>query len=184
MAMAIALAAVAAQAEDEEEFEEEGVDVWVYISNVYRPGTSEGISTTAYLIFSDTMSQSDAVAAFVSPPSPTYLLASTKAFTTRYLYGGGSNACSDGDFNVGEMYLLCFDQDYNNMYVSPVANPQGGGDAYSYSIDAGSTSGALAKSASGGWQGAGWYAQSVPEPTSGLLMLLGVAGLALKRKRA
>ena len=30
--------------------------------------------------------------------------------------------------------------------------------------------------------GAGWYA--VPEPTSGLLMLLGMAGLALKRKRA
>jgi hypothetical protein len=26
--------------------------------------------------------------------------------------------------------------------------------------------------------------QSVPEPTSGLLMLLGIAGLALKRKRA
>ena len=30
--------------------------------------------------------------------------------------------------------------------------------------------------------GAGWYA--VPEPTSGLMLLLGMAGLALKRKRA
>ncbi|MBQ9366352.1 MAG: PEP-CTERM sorting domain-containing protein [Victivallales bacterium] len=40
----------------------------------------------------------------------------------------------------------------------------------------------------GGWTGfstanAGAW-QSVPEPTSGLLMLLGIAGLALKRKRA
>jgi len=43
-------------------------------------------------------------------------------------------------------------------------------------------------SASDGWQGAGWYSVAtpspIPEPTSGLLMLLGVAGLALKRKRA
>ena len=29
-----------------------------------------------------------------------------------------------------------------------------------------------------------WQAASIPEPTSGLLMLLGLAGLALKRKRA
>ena len=37
----------------------------------------------------------------------------------------------------------------------------------------------------GGYAGAGWYgAAAVPEPTSGLLMLLGMAGLALRRKRA
>ena len=34
----------------------------------------------------------------------------------------------------------------------------------------------------GAFSASGW--QSVPEPTSGLLMLLGMAGLALKRKRA
>ena len=36
--------------------------------------------------------------------------------------------------------------------------------------------------ASGNFSGATW--QSVPEPTSGLLMLLGIAGLALRRRRA
>ena len=32
--------------------------------------------------------------------------------------------------------------------------------------------------------GGGWTTAAVPEPTSGLLLLIGMAGLALKRKRA
>ena len=33
-------------------------------------------------------------------------------------------------------------------------------------------------------QTSGWTTTAVPEPTSGLLMLLGMAGLALRRRRA
>jgi len=39
--------------------------------------------------------------------------------------------------------------------------------------------------ADGAYASAGWYSTAaVPEPTSGLLMLLGMAGLALRRRRA
>lgn len=39
--------------------------------------------------------------------------------------------------------------------------------------------------ASDGWSQAGqWATASIPEPTSGLLLLLGMAGLALRRRRA
>jgi len=39
-------------------------------------------------------------------------------------------------------------------------------------------------SAAGNFSSATWQPAAVPEPTSGLLMLLGVAGLALRRRRA
>lgn len=48
------------------------------------------------------------------------------------------------------------------------------------SMSASSKNAAL--NSAGGYSGAGWYA--TPEPTSGLLMLMGFAGLALRRRRA
>ena len=66
------------------------------------------------------------------------------------------------------------------------------GDKYTFSFstvespsDAGKQKAMLASGGLGSsYSGAGWYYNDVPEPTSGLLLLLGVAGLALKRKRA
>ena len=48
----------------------------------------------------------------------------------------------------------------------------------------GSLSVVLGGDVGGGSTATAWSTAAVPEPTSGLLMLLGMAGLALKRKRA
>jgi hypothetical protein len=83
---------------------------------------------------------------------------------------------------------------YASVYAIIVAT-DASENAYFYSTDTKSvklTDAVMADKATFVWDeiatgavgGSGWTAMSVPEPTSGLLMLLGVAGLALKRKRA
>ena len=76
-------------------------------------------------------------------------------------------------------YLVIFNSDdtatATQMYVSAVETSSIGaaGQSAYPSFD-------LSSTASAG----NWTAVAVPEPTSGLLLLLGMAGLALKRKRA
>ena len=79
---------------------------------------------------------------------------------------------TDKDGNAG-VYI----SDYATIVPSDVGNGQvnfGSQNAYS----------AAFKDATAGYAGAVWYSQAAPEPTSGLLLLLGMAGLALKRKGA
>ena len=65
------------------------------------------------------------------------------------------------------------DETYGDMFIATRAKT-----TYNAGTKRGSATGIIATV--GNWQGPG----DVPEPTSGLLMLLGMAGLALRRKHA
>ena len=151
--------------------------------------TANRYAGTGYLFAAGTVAQSDIVAALVAGTLDTTLgtalsentFSSGRAsmFSTAFETTSLENAYfvvtgQDADGNDG-VYI----SDYATITLSDVGNNEvafGSQNAYS----------AAFKDATAGYSGAGWYSvtSAVPEPTSGLLMLLGVAGLALRRRRA
>ena len=149
----------------------------------------------AFFVNAATLSQSDMLALEGKGAA-----AISSALSGFYSYTGGS----DGKYSVAkadavanatlgitdategnQAYLVIFDTatitDASNFYVTSVETFDSAAGTLTTSIkwgdqeDRSSAAGAW-KSASGG--------SSVPEPTSGLLMLVGLAGLALRRRRA
>ena len=167
---------------------------WTYTTTYLRIGdttkTKVADGTLAYLI-TTAYSQSDLVAKWAETGASADVLA---AAGTALYTGTGSTVSGkiDATTSTGASadvtaYFVVFNG--ANMFVSSAVdatvNPL---DATSSEIafsDTSSASKPLPKDASDGFSGAGWYAAAaVPEPTSGLLLLIGVAGLALRRKRA
>ncbi len=158
---------------------------------VYAMNTSDRAGTlTAYLFNSSAYAQADVLSAFNSGTfnSLTKLSSVQTASTGAIQTSATGNAFTWGDAgdSLTAYFAIIMTKEGNDyLYISPTANGTGlvsGTTTLSFSAKA--TSQAAAFDASAGYQGAGWYAAAVPEPTSGLLMLLGIAGLALKRKRA
>ena len=85
------------------------------------------------------------------------------------------------------LYMVCFDSDMNALYFSEqIEKTILGTGATKYGFTANSSmEAAMADMSTFDASVGGWVSTAaVPEPTSGLLLLLGMAGLALKRKQA
>ena len=146
----------------------------------------------AYLVYSAGLSQSDLVDAFSAANGDAAatltamntsgaVATGTGAVNASSKLSGTSTYAQTADANV---YAVIFDS--GKMFLSSEASSlydSVTGDATA-SLGSLSTISKSTFDAASGFSAAGWYTASVPEPTSGLLMLLGMAGLALRRRRA
>lgn len=158
-----------------------------------QPNDAAFAAGTIYLMSGDASSQ----AAFI-----TTVLAATDyqaAFNSQVASAVKTGTLTaDGTFNGGasiefeasesySYYQVMIDTVNNGVYVSELMSGEGSAvgtnplDFYNDAAYANAAFGSDVKT----FSGAGWYtAAAVPEPTSGLLMLVGLAGLALRRRRA
>jgi len=138
-----------------------------------------------YLLDSATYSTSDA---FTALKAGTF--DASKAISTTTLSTASKITAKNFEYGtIGKTYdmyfVSIFDDDPNTFYMSSVKTGnmalESGTTALEWTDVAGNSKTTL--KAADGYQGAGVYT-AVPEPTSGLLLLLGVAGMALRRRRA
>ena len=171
-------------------------------SGVYAGNTSDTVSGVAYLFLSTT-AKSDVIAAMSgkgAAAASTYLANNALKYNgTTYTWTGsngsfdqgttldpsklGSGLTVDGSTKY-TLYAVIFDTatvtDASKFYVTQ------GEKAKAIAVGDGNTAFSLgAQGTTARSQAAGnWYAVSdVPEPTSGLLMLVGLGALALRRRR-
>ena len=152
-----------------------------------KDGSGSPISGVAYFIDAATLSQSDFRAlsgadAFNTALSGMYSYTPTEAGK----YTVGSSAAVDNsalglsDATAYSVYLAIFDTatitDSSKYYLTEAKDLTTYSGTSSASLKFGSQS--TASQAAGAWTSV-----TVPEPTSGLLMLVGLAGLALRRRR-
>lgn len=163
---------------------------------LYNGATAAKVTSgSAYLMFvTDSYKQSDLIAAFKAADGKADATLTAMTGSGAMATGAGtigSNARITGASSTyattadATVYFVVFNGD--KMFISDTTDAiydsvTGESTASFASM---STASKLDLQASDGYTSAGWYGvASVPEPTSGLLMLLGMAGLALRRKHA
>ena len=155
---------------------------------IYEAGTTTLLgSGTAYIFDAASVSQQTVLTAFLDD----------KTWTTGNLHSksvsSGAIAATKGEaFSYGvadttyNFYVALVNGD--NIFISDtvsVTAPNISYETAQFNLKNASQAAVTELEKTGSFAGGGWYtASSVPEPTSGLLLLLGMAGLALRRKHA
>lgn len=176
---AVVVAAVSAQA----------ASVWWTCTGV-KDSSATAVSGIAYFLTTDMLSYSDAQA-LAGKGADAFITALGSAYSYTGSAGAfgktSGNAVSNEALGITggtkySAYLIVFDTatitDESNFYLTAIKN---------FTAYVGATDVASVKwgSQSGSTTIGAWSSvASVPEPTSGLLMLIGFAGLVLRRRRA
>lgn len=156
---------------------------WSTTGTIYQPTDSSTAVAgfTAYLFDTSTVTQSALVSALRDGGAITDYTALSSYNTASAAKVATTSFTSSGDVNA---FFAIVQDDY--VYISKLVSGEAqevGTTPLSFASQ--STSSKSVFDSSTAFSSVGWYGTaSVPEPTSGLLMLLGMAGLALRRRRA
>ena len=156
------------------------------ITNIYLGNDTDKFAGSVYIMDATAFTMQTVYDNFANSTWTAEDLASSAAGTIAAANGSAANktfSYGEGGSNY-DFYAVIVNGD--NLYFSNILENKAA------STSATATTLAFGTQATGsklpaveGFQGAGaWSAVAVPEPTSGLLMLVGLAGLALRRRRA